>query len=105
VHWVRDQGECPFDLGWWRGTAISDPMQPALIHDPRGLEFEAFDLDNWTTTTGRWLRPSDWDLNGVRDSNDFFDSLADYFEGAADIDLSGTTDPVDFQLFMGDFLG
>jgi hypothetical protein len=68
------------------------------------VTFSASHIDG-IVHSGTWAGPTDWNLDGLINSSDFFMFLDEFFTGEADYDVSGLTDSQDLFSFLGDFEG
>jgi ELWxxDGT repeat protein len=87
------------------GPGASDPESAYLTG--RTLLFSAFDparnRELWAYRFPGGPCPADWDLSGAVNSQDFFEFLSDYFNGAADFNDDLTTDSSDVFDFLASF--
>ena len=96
-------GPCPTDECinvWW----IATHNEQGEISVTRGavVLYSVTDLYNHNEQ-GRWAGPADVNIDGVIDSQDFFDFTSRFFTTGVDYNMSGYVDSQDFFTFVGDF--
>jgi hypothetical protein len=78
------------------------PTPGEVVYEPSGTLDFPFSA-TLTALVGSVPCLADWTHDGTLDSQDFFDFLADFFEGAADYNCDDATDSQDFFDFLSRF--
>lgn len=104
---VQDDGQaCPFDEGWsFRVSLSNSDLSNVSVPRDRVLHWTATNSIDNRTASGAWAGQADWTLDGVINTNDFFEFLADFFAGNADFTLDGVTNSQDVFDYINWFLG